>query len=147
MRARLRTEGSYLQPMPRPSLHADLPMCICCREGEHTLSLLHYVNSQSVAAAQATAVSCGAYHTAALLVPAELADDTSANTSRDCKHSLYTFGRGFHGQLGVGNHENSSVPRLASLGFRVCTVSLSPARCALCAHLVQDGLRRWLSVC
>ncbi|PNW75480.1 hypothetical protein CHLRE_12g528350v5 [Chlamydomonas reinhardtii] len=91
------------------------------KEGEHTLSLLHYVNSQSVAAAQATAVSCGAYHTAALLVPAELADDTSANTSRDCKHSLYTFGRGFHGQLGVGNHENSSVPRLASLGFRVCT--------------------------
>ncbi|GFR43779.1 hypothetical protein Agub_g4893 [Astrephomene gubernaculifera] len=91
------------------------------KEGERTLSLLHFVNSQSVAAAQATAVSCGAYHTAALLVPAEVADDPRASASRDCKHSLYTFGRGFHGQLGVGSHENSSVPRLASLGFRACS--------------------------
>ncbi|GIL46666.1 hypothetical protein Vafri_3601 [Volvox africanus] len=90
------------------------------KEGEHTLSLLHFVNSQSVAAAQATAVSCGAYHTAALLVPAEIADDPTAIASRDCKHSLFTFGRGFHGQLGIGTHDSSSLPRLASLGFRVC---------------------------
>ncbi|PNH12742.1 putative E3 ubiquitin-protein ligase [Tetrabaena socialis] len=90
------------------------------KEGEHTLSLLHFVNSQSVAAAQATAVSCGAYHTAALLVLAEVADDPSTSTSRDCKHSLYTFGRGFHGQLGFGAHSNSSVPKLASLGYRAC---------------------------
>ncbi|KAG2498861.1 hypothetical protein HYH03_003053 [Edaphochlamys debaryana] len=91
------------------------------KEGEHTLALLHFVNSQSTAAAQATAVSCGAYHTAALLVPAEIADDPSSSLSRDCKHSLYTFGRGFHGQLGVGGHDDSSMPKLASLGFRVCS--------------------------
>ncbi|EFJ45476.1 hypothetical protein VOLCADRAFT_82232 [Volvox carteri f. nagariensis] len=91
------------------------------KEGEHTLSLLHFVNSQSVAAAQATAVSCGAYHTAALLVPAEIADDPNTSASRDCKHSLFTFGRGFHGQLGIGTHESTSFPRLASLGFRVCS--------------------------
>ena len=40
---------------------------------------------------QATAVACGAYHTAALMIPRE---QEGASTSNAIRHTLYTFGRG-----------------------------------------------------
>jgi len=58
----------------------------CCRTHEKYTSLLHFIISQSAAAAQATALNLGANHTAALLIP--LTD------MPEIDHSLYTFGRG-----------------------------------------------------
>ena len=60
--------------------------------------LLHFVNCQSQAAAQGTATAFGAYHSAALLIKG---DSRKCSTSgKDLEHGLFTFGRGFHGQLG-----------------------------------------------
>ena len=83
------------------------------REGETTLALLHFVNSQSAAAAQATAVSAGGQHTTALLLP-----ETPLGTFP--RHGLYSFGRNFHGQLGASNFDDKKEPSLLGLGFRQC---------------------------
>jgi len=82
------------------------------REHETYLSLLHFINCQSAAAAQATAVACGGHHTSALLEP------TGDACGLDGRHALYTFGRNFHGQLGAGDFEDHSAPTAVSLGFR-----------------------------
>jgi E3 ubiquitin-protein ligase HERC3 len=95
------------------------------RDGETYTMLLHYVNCQSAAAAQATAVACGAYHTSALLIP-EPSNDIGQQQLQ-VRHSLYTFGRGFHGQLGAGNHESQKEPVHVSLGFRPAMVSVGCA--------------------
>ena len=54
--------------------------------GESWASTLFFINSQSNAAAQATALSLGNTHSSALLV------DTASNSDGD--HNMYTFGRG-----------------------------------------------------
>ncbi|CAK0786715.1 hypothetical protein CVIRNUC_009929 [Coccomyxa viridis] len=68
---------------------------------ETWLDLLRCLSSQPQAAAQATAVSLGAYHTAALLTHSR-ADPAALK--------LYAFGRGFHGQLGNGMYSDQAVP-------------------------------------
>ncbi|KAG1660841.1 hypothetical protein FOA52_008952 [Chlamydomonas sp. UWO 241] len=82
------------------------------RENETSLALLNFVNCQSAAAAQATAVACGGYHTSALLIQRE--------TCGSSRHGLYTFGRNFHGQLGIPGFEDQRSPTPISLGFRPC---------------------------
>ncbi|MEW5306216.1 MAG: hypothetical protein WDW38_009071 [Sanguina aurantia] len=96
----------------------DLKPVSSGKEKERNLTLLHFVTSQAAAAAQATAVACGAYHSAVLLVPSDTTSSSEGKTSS--VHSLYTFGRGFHGQLGTGNFESHSSPQPTSLGFRAC---------------------------
>lgn len=58
--------------------------------GESYITLLSFVQGQSNAAAQGTAVALGTYHTAALL---RLSDDPAPGP----EYALYTMGRGFHG--------------------------------------------------
>lgn len=87
------------------------------KEKETYVTLLHFVNCQSAAAAQATAVACGAYHTAALMIPRE---QEKAASSSALRHTLYTFGRGFHGQLGASDFSDCRTPSNVSLGFRSC---------------------------
>ncbi|KAI8472010.1 MAG: regulator of chromosome condensation 1/beta-lactamase-inhibitor protein II [Monoraphidium minutum] len=53
-------------------------------------SILFFISSQSNAAAQATSLTLGNTHSAALLVP----------EGGDGNHNLYTFGRSHHGALG-----------------------------------------------
>jgi len=83
------------------------------RHRETDVLLLHFLNSQSQAAAQATAISFGAYHSVSLLVEGE--SRKCPKLSTDLDHSLYTFGRGFHGQLGQGNFETLSCPTRVGL--------------------------------
>lgn len=83
------------------------------REGETALALLHFVNSQSAAAAQATAISAGGQHTAALLLP-------EAPLGTFPRHGLYAFGRNFHGQLGASDFDDKKEPAIVGLGFRQC---------------------------
>lgn len=83
------------------------------RDGETTLALLHFVNNQSAAAAQATAVSSGGQHTTALLLP-------ETNQGTHPRHGLYSFGRNFHGQLGASDFEDKKEPALVGIGFRQC---------------------------
>jgi len=70
--------------------------------------LLHFVNCQSQAAAQGTATAFGAYHSAALLIAGE--KRKCSTSGKDLEHGLYTFGRGFHGQLGLGSFESVGSP-------------------------------------
>ena len=65
--------------------------------GESYVTLLNFVQGQSNAAAQGTAVALGTYHTAALLrQPVDQAPRP--------EYALYTMGRGFHGeQTGRGS--------------------------------------------
>eukprot|EP00878_Enallax_costatus_P034396 GHUV01038130.1.p1 GENE.GHUV01038130.1~~GHUV01038130.1.p1 ORF type:complete len:576 (+),score=117.41 GHUV01038130.1:80-1807(+) len=88
--------------MPNPEAH------------EKYTSLLHFVLSQSAAAAQATAVAFGANHTAALLISKEQDGDSG-------HHSLYTFGRGWHGQLGHRDYEMQPKPKLLCIGYQPST--------------------------
>ncbi|KAL6762295.1 regulator of chromosome condensation 1/beta-lactamase-inhibitor protein II [Haematococcus lacustris] len=81
------------------------------KESESYVMLLQYVTCQSQAAAQATSVACGAYHTSALLVP---------STIPGARHSLHMFGRGFHGQLGNDHFVSQKAPVVVSLGFKSC---------------------------
>jgi hypothetical protein len=65
-------------------------MCFCCalcRQRETWLSLLHFITSQSKAAAQSTALAMGAYHTIGLLQPIEPGTFTN-------HYNLCSFGRG-----------------------------------------------------
>mmetsp|Transcript_26924 Transcript_26924/g.58797 ORF Transcript_26924/g.58797 Transcript_26924/m.58797 type:complete len:634 (+) Transcript_26924:184-2085(+) len=100
------------------------------KEHESHLALLHFVNCQSAAAAQATAVACGAHHTAALLIRRDQCMDSESNSvsgsagsgcsAKDMRHCLFTFGRGFHGQLGTTQFSDEKLPTRVSLGFRPC---------------------------
>ncbi|GBF91109.1 ultraviolet-B receptor-like [Raphidocelis subcapitata] len=78
---------------------------------ESWASTLFFINSQSNAAAQATALSLGHTHSAALLVP---------NDGKDGDHNLYTFGRGFNGELGHEDFDNSSAPKHLCIGYQAC---------------------------
>ncbi|KDD71540.1 hypothetical protein H632_c4831p0, partial [Helicosporidium sp. ATCC 50920] len=77
------------------------------RRGESFVTVLSFVNAQSNAAAQGTAISLGAYHTLALLCPPE-EDGQAPAASSD--YSLHSFGRGFHGQLGLGAYACAAEP-------------------------------------
>lgn len=72
------------------------------RQGETSVTLLNFVNGQSAAAAQGTAVALGTYHTVAL------AADTSDASGPE--YAMFAMGRGFHGQLGNGNYDDCYVP-------------------------------------
>ncbi|GAX74772.1 hypothetical protein CEUSTIGMA_g2219.t1 [Chlamydomonas eustigma] len=84
------------------------------QDGESNLTLLHFVNCQSAAAAQATAVACGGHHTTALLV------EQGSTSKTETRHALFTFGRNFHGQLGSTDFCDRKSPATVSLGFRSC---------------------------
>lgn len=106
--------------------------------GETSLMLLEFVQGQSAAAAQGTAVAMGTYHTMTLMSE-ELVEDgfggavvptgvnnclesalgatssTAMTTSSSLSsvlpsYGIYSFGRGFHGQLGTGGHASSNLP-------------------------------------
>ena len=102
--------------------------------GESSLMLLEFVQGQSAAAAQGTAVAMGTHHTMCLMSEEAILDSNGAgrwtptgiNTEDEfCEHmsaasdvsnvgensyGIYSFGRGFHGQLGNGGHAPSAVP-------------------------------------
>lgn len=84
-------------------------------ESETYLALLQFINHQSAAAAQATAIACGSHHTAALLI-----EQASASEPSTSGHSLYTFGRNLHGQLGCSDYEDHATPSAVNLGFQPC---------------------------
>ena len=72
-------------------------------KGETYVSLLQFVQGQSAAAAQSTAVAMGTYHSVCLL----------SSTNEDSgMYGMYSFGRGFHGQLGTGCDEPTFSPTL-----------------------------------
>ncbi|KAF8068311.1 UVR8 [Scenedesmus sp. PABB004] len=77
---------------------------------EKYASLLNFVLAQSAAAAQATAIAFGSSHTAALLI-----SKLDGNTGH---HSLYTFGRGFYGQLGHGDYLPQREPKQLCIGYQ-----------------------------
>uniref|UniRef100_A0A7S3R4J6 RCC1-like domain-containing protein n=1 Tax=Dunaliella tertiolecta TaxID=3047 RepID=A0A7S3R4J6_DUNTE len=89
------------------------------KDGETHTMLLHYVQCQSAAAAQATSIACGAYHSAVLMLPRQV-EGLSVEPHQAPRHSLFTFGRGFHGQLGTESHANSKSPASVTLGFKPC---------------------------
>ncbi|GMH39002.1 hypothetical protein BSKO_06900 [Bryopsis sp. KO-2023] len=85
-------------------------------KNERWLHLYYFVTSQSSAAAQSTAISSGALHTSALLVP------DPSREGEENRHYIFTFGRGFNGQLGFksdedGEARNELAPKEVSLGF------------------------------
>lgn len=83
----------FLREIPRAKgLKPDV------RRGESYVTLLTFVNGQSNAAAQSTAVGLGTYHTAALL--------TRPSDVNSPEYALFAAGRGFHGQLGIGDYDN-----------------------------------------
>lgn len=71
--------------------------------GESYVTLLSFVLGQSNAAAQGTAVALGTYHTSALL--------RTPGAPAGPEYALYTMGRGFHGQLGLGDYDNRCAPQ------------------------------------
>jgi E3 ubiquitin-protein ligase HERC3 len=92
-----RVAHHFLREIPRAKgLRPDV------RRGESYVTLLNFVNGQSNAAAQGTAVALGTYHTVALL--------TRPNQPDHPEYSLFTAGRGFHGQLGMGDYSNRQAP-------------------------------------
>lgn len=79
------------------------------KRGETSVTLLSFVNGQSTAAAQGTAVALGTFHTIALLT-------RDGQVDRPCcknvpEYAMYAMGRGFHGQLGNGEYEDSQIPK------------------------------------
>lgn len=74
-------------------------------KGETSVSLLEFVQGQSAAAAQSTAVAMGTYHSVCLF---------SSNSARGDSYGIYSFGRGFHGQLGTGSQETTYSPTIIS---------------------------------
>ena len=72
-------------------------------KGETHVTLLEFVQGQSAAAAQSTAVGMGSYHTVGLL---------STEGSDSQKYGMYAFGRGFHGQMGNGQFNSYQSPVL-----------------------------------
>jgi alpha-tubulin suppressor-like RCC1 family protein len=72
------------------------------RRGESSVTLLNFINGQSAAAAQGTAVALGTYHSVALM--ADSKDPFSP------EYAMFTMGRGFHGQLGNNDYENAETP-------------------------------------
>ncbi|CAL8465368.1 g4904 [Coccomyxa elongata] len=77
---------------------------------ETWLSLLHFITSQSRGAAQGTAISLGAYHTAGLFVSNAMSAEESADSGSSPHYELCTFGRGFHGQLGNADYSAAYRP-------------------------------------
>jgi len=102
--------------------------------GESSLMLLAFVRAQSAAAAQGTAVAMGTHHTMCLMseelvvgsdgsrhlvltgkntdgdLGLRMSDDAGAGSKGDASYGIYSFGRGFHGQLGNGGHGSSLLP-------------------------------------
>ncbi|KAL4522955.1 hypothetical protein Ndes2526A_g07679 [Nannochloris sp. 'desiccata'] len=72
------------------------------KRGESSVTLLNFVNGQSAAAAQGTAVALGTYHSVALM--SDSRDPSSP------EYAMFTMGRGFHGQLGNNDYENAEIP-------------------------------------
>jgi len=70
-------------------------------KGESYVMLLDFMRNQSAAAAQGTAVSMGSYHSLCLFYR-----DQGAMP----EYGMHSFGRGFHGQLGRGDHEAVNTP-------------------------------------
>lgn len=103
------------------------------RRGETYVTLYHFVMAQSSAAAQGTAIALGTYHTVALLCDAT----ERAQRGEAAGYALRTMGRGFHGQLGLGDYEQRAAPsRVPSVLRGRTTVALpDPAPGA-------DGRRR-----
>ena len=111
-------------------LPACLPACLpTCSKGESHVTLLNFVSGQSNAAAQGTAIALGTYHTVALLCNSSTQGDAqqtaaaaAAPASAAAPHhvpeySMYSMGRGFHGQLGLDLFENQAVPARVSAVF------------------------------
>ncbi|KAL6768970.1 hypothetical protein ACKKBF_B16950 [Auxenochlorella protothecoides x Auxenochlorella symbiontica] len=76
------------------------------KHGESYVTLYAFVTAQSNAAAQGTALALGTYHTVALLSSAA---DRAAHAEA-AEYALHTTGRGFHGQLGLGDYEQRLRP-------------------------------------
>ena len=83
--------------------------------------LYQYAVSQTFAIAQSTAVQFGALHCAAILMRN---DDKFTDGAGRSRYKLYTWGRGFYGQLGAQKAEGSSVvtPRSVCLGHSMYDV-------------------------
>eukprot|EP00798_Chlamydomonas_sp_ICE-L_P023798 gene23798-9361_t len=94
--------------------------------------LTQFVKCQSAAAAQATAVSCGAYHTSALMIP-----EKKKASYNGIRHTLYSFGRGFHGQLGNTSYQDEKRPETPQVEEEIM-----PAVVACGAHYSSAISRR-----
>lgn len=83
---------------------------------------MHFVHAQALAAAHGTTLSFGGLHSAALLVRNDRGQYDECGRQM---HRLYTWGRGFHGQLGRTSSEIALYPRSVQLGFRPYSVRSS----------------------
>ncbi|KAK3280606.1 hypothetical protein CYMTET_11558 [Cymbomonas tetramitiformis] len=72
--------------------------------GETAAYLLHFVMQSEQVAVQSKKFALGSFHSAVL-----------TDCPETLEGALYTFGRGFHGQLGHGGYDNSSVPLRVTL--------------------------------
>jgi alpha-tubulin suppressor-like RCC1 family protein len=71
------------------------------RSKESWMALLHYLTASEQARESEKRVGLGSYHTALI---------SGSGTGEEEGEDLYTFGRGFHGQLGNGKYENQPLP-------------------------------------
>jgi E3 ubiquitin-protein ligase HERC3 len=98
--------------------------------GETNVMLLDFVKGQSAAAAQGTAVALGTYHTLVLLGDEEGSSPEirkdQTNGTYIAPYSLYSCGRGFHGQLGLGGHASfSTLTRVSQVDKSGSMVNIS----------------------
>ena len=118
---------------------AQLAKCRCgvqlaslIPEGRESLvRLLNFTLKMDASARIAATFSLGAFHTAAVMRP-----------SPDELPLVHTFGRGFHGQLGVGGYDSSSAPVAAALresGGAASTPRLVACGASHCAAVTSSG--------
>ena len=93
-----------------------------CRSGDSERTIYQYAVSQTQAIAQSTAVQLGSLHSAAILLRN---DDKFSDADGKPRYRLYTWGRGFYGQLGTHREKCSAVwrPRSVCLGYTQYDVS------------------------
>ena len=103
---------------------------------ESTLRLLAFSERAALAKSTGGLLALGAYHSAAVLHPSA---EPSAERTAASPSDLYTFGRGFHGQLGHGGFSDSAVPQRLSrfvAGMKLRTIHCGGSHCAA---LSADG--------
>ena len=101
--------------------------------------LYNYAVTQTFAIAQSTAVQLGGLHSAAILLRE---DDRYSDSEGRIRYRLYTWGRGFYGQLGSHRSNQQPIetsvtrPRSVCLGHGFFDVRLNGS----CMHVVKHAL-------
>ena len=87
----------------------DLGFRKCKSRAESPLMVLEFMHRMRKARLVSECVGLGSYHSALIMRGSSSSDD-SCDTTADVCASLHMSGRGFHGQLGLGDHCDKSEP-------------------------------------